>query len=364
MRVRWMVWGVLLWAGTFCSATEHEAALLKTRQGQPVFVSGMNLAWIHFGRDLTDFNESEFARALNEISEAGGNTLRWWLHVNGSQSPRFDDGKVCGLNSSEIGNLKRALDLAFERRMLIIPVLWSFDLLQEQAGVDLTRNLNLIRDPEYTRAYIDKALTPLVLSVLDHPAVLCWEICNEPEGMSETYGWTPRRVSRRQIQQFHNLLAGALHRLDPETPVTTGSWNMLVLTDQHGFKNWYADSALVTAGGDPLGTLDFYQVHYYPRWYGEGHSPFHHPASYWGTDKPILIGEVQARGLVDLGDGFKLDAPMSTEAVYRNAHRLGYLGCLSWTWTGHDGHGNVHDAAPGMQVLRREIPALILIRPE
>ena len=36
--------------------------------GKDIFISGMNLAWINFARDLTNFNESEFTRALNEIS--------------------------------------------------------------------------------------------------------------------------------------------------------------------------------------------------------------------------------------------------------------------------------------------------------
>lgn len=337
--------------------------LIELKSGQKIFASGMNLAWVHFGRDLTDFNRSEMTRALDEVSDAGGNTLRWWLHVNGSASPRFEDGKVSGLNDSEIPALKAALDLAQQRGMVFILCLWSFDMLQKQAGVDLTRNARLIEDPEYTNLYIEKALTPLVRAVKDHPSILCWEVCNEPEGMSKKWGWTPRKTTMADIQRFHNLIAGAIHREAPDALVTTGCWNILTMSNKGDFFNYYSDSELIKAGGDELGTLDFYQVHYYPRWYGEDHSPFHHPAEYWELDKPILIGEFQAKGIIDIGKGgFKPKTTLSAEEAYVYAMKNGYAGCLGWTWTGHDGFGNVKDAEPGMQRLKAGHPEKIVLQ--
>jgi hypothetical protein len=330
--------------------------------GQPIFASGMNLAWIHFGRDLTDFDEPEFSRALEEVSTAGGNTIRWWLHVNGSESPRFDDGMVSGLNPTEIPALKKALDLAQSRGIVLIPVLWSFDMLQAEVGVDLTRNQQLIENPDYTRAYIDNALIPLVRAVKDHPAILCWEICNEPEGMTKEFGWSPRKTSIKNVQQFHNLLAGAVHREAPDALVTTGCWNMGVMTDIPPFKNYYSDAELVAAGGDTLGTLDFYQVHYYPRWFAEDTSPFHHPASYWKLDKPILIGEFQAKGIVDLGNGFRPKTALTTEDAFLYAIQNGYAGCLAWTWTRHDGLGGIPEASEGLGKLKALYPDAIKIR--
>jgi hypothetical protein len=60
----------------------------------------------------------------------------------------------------------------------------------------------------------------------------------------------------------------------------------------------------VAAGGDPLGTLDFYAVHGYAIWDENERDSminmFIHPKSHWGTDKPILVGEhwEQVRHLV------------------------------------------------------------------
>ncbi len=339
---------------------EYNRLLLSN--GQKIFASGMNLAWIHFAEDIVDLDEVEFNRAFDEISSAGGNTVRWWLHVNGSLSPQFDDGKVYGLYQNEISNLLKILDLAQKHDLVLIPVLWSFDMLKPNRGVDVTRNKRLIEEDDYLQAYIDNALIPLVRGVKGHPALLSWEICNEPEGMSDIWGWTKVKTSKASIQKFHNRIAGAIHREAPEAIVTTGCWNIQVMCDVHGFTNWYSDEALVSAGGDSLGYLDFYQVHYYPRWYGEAHSPFHHPASHWQLDKPILIGEFQACGIHTTGPTIKLETELTTEKAYLYAIQNGYAGALSWTWTGHDGHGDVRDAEPGMQRLKQDYPKSIIIK--
>jgi hypothetical protein len=45
-------------------------------------------------------------------------------------------------------------------------------------------------------------------------------------------------------------------------------------------RNFYSDTLLVAAGGDPRGVLDFDTVHYYA-WGSTQISPFHHDASFW-----------------------------------------------------------------------------------
>lgn len=316
--------------------------------GQELFVSGMNMAWNDFGKDLTNFNEQVFTRALDEISEAGGNCMRWWMHVNGTSSPLFRDGKVSGLSEGEIDHVRRVLDMAQERGMSVCLCLWSFDMLQGRHDIDYQQNRNLLEKPEYTGAYIENALLPMVRALKGHPAIMCWEIFNEPEGMTSEFGWTPRaeRTRMKYIQQFVNLTAGAIHREAPGENVSNGSWSFRASSDIGDYENYYTDEKLIAAGGDPLGTLDFYMVHYYA-WGKEALSPFYHPASYWKLDKPLVIGEFAAHGPYE---------GITTVDAYQYLYDNGYAGGMTWMWLGNDGNGGIKDAAPGMKNMLEKHP--------
>ena len=334
---------------------------LLQHNGQQLFLSGMNLAWLNFANDLDNFNEELFTERMDNLSEAGGNTVRWWLHTNGANNPQFDEnGLVSGIDPDNLANLKTALDIAYERGISIILCLWSFDMLEDNAGSEnWPRNKALVEDVENTQAYIDNALVPMVESVKGHPGIVAWEIFNEPEGMNRNVdwaGWTPETTTTQYIQQFINLTAGAIHRADPEAKVSNGSWNIMVLSDVGDFTNHYTDEKLIAAGGDTDGTLDFYMVHYYPEHFGTDMSPFHNPASHWGLDKPIVIGEFSAKGISEPNGG---GTPLTPEEAYAYAIENGYAGALSWTMSGHDGHGDINDARQAMLNLQSDYPDVI-----
>lgn len=331
---------------------------------QRIFASGINLAWgldaeggHNFALDLLELPDYTFPQALDELSAAGGNTLRWWLHSNGSYSPEFDNqGRVTGLDSRTIPNLQKVLDMAYERGIVISMCLWSFDMLQDQ-GQNQLHMKQLLEDSTYTRTYINHALIPILSAVGNHPAVLTWEIFNEPEGMTSEFGWTPVRTEMKYIQQFINLVAGAIHRYQPEALVSNGSWSFRASTDVGGNKNYYSDSLLVAAGGDSLGFLDFYQIHYFPEHFGNDLSPFHHPAAHWQLDKPVMIGEFPVTGIKG-----QVEPAKSTEEAYRYAYENGYAGCLSWSWTGFKGAG-LEEARAGMISLWQNFPQDIVVLP-
>jgi hypothetical protein len=330
-------------------------------KGQELFMSGMNLAWMSFGRDITDFNEEKFVKALEDVALEGGNCIRWWIHVNGSTSPLFDKaGMTAVLPPGFTDTLKHALDLARERGIMVVVCLWSFDMLKSNTGVNLDANQLMIENRDYTMAYVNKALRPLVKSLKGHPAILCWEVINEPEGMLSA-GWTERRTDMKNVRRFINLIAGGVHAEDPDALVTVGT-GLAMNAQTGGLVNNYADSLLIAAGGDRLGTLDFYEAHYYPQNEDEVTSPFHHPASYWKLDKPILIGEFPAFGIREFGKGFRPKTALSAEESYVYAFDNGYAGALAWTWTAHDGFGGIDDAAPGMLYLQKKFPENINIK--
>lgn len=331
----------------FASNVGGQTGHLLEVNGKPFFASGMNLAWMSFANDLTSFNATAFTRQIKQLSAAGGNTLRWWLHTNGTSSPRFTNDTVSGLGPNEILNLRRALDTAQRYNVYLVLCLWSFDMLQSNAGGGIARNKKLIEDSVATAAYIRNALTPMVNALKGHPSILCWEVCNEPEGMSVEFGWSTQRTTMAAIQAWTNRIAGAIRRLDPQAKISNGSWNIKVLTDVSGMHNYYRDDRLIAAGKDSLGTLDFYMVHYYNIHFGPSESPFHRPKSHWNLDKPLLIAEFPAMGMY----GGQINTPISPIEAYNYAYNNGYAGALSWTMTAHDGNGGLKEAAPAMENL-------------
>jgi hypothetical protein len=324
---------------------------LPLRNGtENIFVSGLNLAWKNFANDLDSFDETYFASVFDNIKAAGGNSMRWWLHTNGKNSPTFSsDGKVTGIEIKEIISMRKALDMAYERGIVISMCLWSFDMLQNQ-GQNQTHMQQLVENKTYTQTYIDNALIPILQEIGNHPAVMTWEIFNEGEGMTTEFGWADKKTQMKFVQQFVNLAAGAIHRNAPGALVSNSGWSFKAETDKGGNLNYYRDDRLIAAGGDALGTLDFYQVHYYPGSFGNDYSPFHRPASYWGLDKPIVIGEFPMNEIAG-----SAGPHLTTTEAYQRAFAYGYAGIMAWSITDTN-FGSYTNAIEGMSYLRTNYP--------
>jgi hypothetical protein len=352
---------------------------------QQLYLSGLNIAWINYDNDVGSSiptDTVEFTNIFQQVHSAGGNIVRWWIHNDGTITPQFStaDSSVIGPGPHTLSDMKKILDLAWENGIGVDVCLWAFNMLNtSNSPFVLARNKKLLNDTNYTRAYINNCLVPMVTSLKGHPAIVAWEIFNEPEGMaSEFNGFGGQQlVPMSVIQRFINLCAGAIHRTDPQAKVTSGANNFYSLTDNPFAKiaplpkmstaaqsqlvefyknkyhaslmadeilarweriannnavqqNYYRDDRLITAGGDPVGVLDFYSVHYYASssYNTLPISPFHHMAVTWGLGKPIVVAEFAMEST------YSSNPPgIPKSALYDTLYQIGYAGSLAWSWT-------------------------------
>eukprot|EP01125_Pyxidicula_operculata_P007570 TRINITY_DN256_c0_g1_i1.p1 TRINITY_DN256_c0_g1~~TRINITY_DN256_c0_g1_i1.p1 ORF type:complete len:372 (+),score=73.96 TRINITY_DN256_c0_g1_i1:18-1133(+) len=334
--------------------------------GKEVFLNGVNQAWVNYGNDFGNAQSTQDYCALRDtlknISLSGGHAIRIWLFVEGFNIPLFDsNGFVIGTDSKGtlVEDMRRYLWTAQEYGITVFWCLWNGAVLRNNNVIQLIKNQTLLQ------SFIENALVPVVKQLSNEIAVGGWEIINEPEGSvaiedDESHpcfstinlkgtgaGWTGDNLRMKDIQRFINLQAGAIHRADPKSLVTVGSWSEHASTDQFGYRNYYKDECLLLSGGDVNGTLDFYQIHSYA---SSGsfntYAPFKVTADDYKLDKPLVIGEFNDQ------DSGGMSAPSMYQYVYNN----NYNGAWGWTADPKDNNFEGMDSISRLPRVSFQIP--------
>lgn len=300
--------------------------------GKKVFLSGVNLAWINFANDVGDspLDTTAVKKAMKATADSGGNCMRIWLSTNGTNDPKFgSDGLVSGPGSKTISNIQQMLTLAKRYNILVMPVLLTHGWVNpdQMNASQLAKNIKMLQTEDGLNAYINNYVKKVVKEIGNDPNLVCWEVCNEPEGMYQQWNNKETKITQYEIQRLVNWVAAAIHETVPGVLVSNGSATL-------DFRTWYTDAALKgISGGKEKGTLDFYMIHYYG-WCGSSVSPFQKPCSYWNLDKPLVVGEYPSS---DWDNNTQSSTPCvdgggKVDTLLKYLDNNGYAGGLGWQY--------------------------------
>jgi len=338
---------VVLCSGVTFLSVDKQQKIFTWNQAK-VFLNGVNQAWIQYGNDFGN-NQSNgeycaLRETLKNMTAVSGHAMRIWLFVEGDEIPQWDsNGYVIGTDGKNtlIDDMRHYLWTAQNQGVLVFWCLWNGAVLRNK------NTINLFYDTSKLQSFIDKALVPIVKSLSNESAIGGWEIMNEPEGSVQISndsnpcfrtsdvltgsgaGWAGTNIPMKNILQFINWQADAIHNADPKALVTTGSWSERAMTDQFGYRNYYKDECLISAGGRQKGYFDFYQVHSYG-FNGQfsSNSPFKKSFADYNLDKPLVVGEFDAQSVTG----------WTPQQLYQYVYEHGYAG--AWGWTAEPQYGN------------------------
>ncbi len=300
------------------------------------FLLGVNYPWLNYAQDYgqgpwghrgisVPENQSRVAQDFAEIRESRATAVRWFLFGDGRAGFLTEKGIPTKPDAFLFKDVAAALGLAencgLELCLSLIDFLWLEDHGGKRVG---HANELMLQSAAGREAFLEHILIPLFREFRGHPALLAWEIANEPE-------WAIREFHRQRTAKMHladfrvfaTEVAEAVHEFG-QVPVTLGSARLEWVPAWHGIG------------------LDFYQGHYYPANEAErdanlGKQLARLPA----LDKPLWLGELPARDAL---------THYSLEQALDECHDAGIWGAAVWRWTKPEAtssdvaHGSVEPA--------------------
>jgi hypothetical protein len=282
-------------------------SMSRDADSPPPFLIGANLPWVHYGLDFganawrpdggvaQAEERAQLEATFATLAASGVQYVRWFLFCDGRAGITFSaGGRPLGLDDFVFRDVDTALAIAGRHEIRVMFVLLDFpwcDPASATRGVQMGGRADVLADATGREALHDRVLRPLLERYAEEPAILAWDVINEPE-------WI-KTVEPAELQTWLAETVALIHSATNH-PATVGSAGVR-WRDRYTSLN-----------------LDFYQVHWYDSL--KRQPPLETAVEELGFDRPVLLGEFPTRG-----------SKRTPEQIVDAARDAGYSGAFYWS---------------------------------
>jgi hypothetical protein len=278
-------------------------SMSRDADSPPPFLTGANLPWVHYGIDFganawrpdggvaQAEERAQLEATFAALAASGVQYVRWFLFCDGRAGITFSP---IGLDDFVFRDVDAALEVASRHGIRIMFVLLDFlwcGPASATGGVQMGGRSDVLADATSRAALRDLVLHPLLERYADEPAVLAWDVINEPEWIKTVEPTALHAWLGETIDLIHSVTSH---------PATIGSAGVR-------WRDRYVNL-----------NLDFYQVHWYDSL--KQQPPLDTPVEELGFDRPVLLGEFPTRG-----------SKRTPEEIVDAARAAGYSGAFYWS---------------------------------